>query len=209
MIEKKTKTMTISEYMSDGQFFALMDVAALQSIGEQLDTLLITVYGHRTCGAIITSFIQDDGSVSLVRQKAIADSVYLLYKHKWDSLIAFTEKENDQPLTTSYSKTTTTYGHTVKDTKSGSDGYTDTNTIAGFDSSQFVDDKKLDHETKYGSVVDTEHGGENIMVSEKRDQQAERLVDYTLDFWNKHGLVDTVLVDAIKVLSLPLYVLDD
>ena len=108
----------------------------------------------------------------------------------------------------SYVKTTTTYGHIIQDTSGGKDTIEDVVKKAGFDSIDFVNDSNYQHDTTYGKTNKTENSGENIVESEKRDKQAECLVDYTLNFWEKYGIVRTVIADALKEISLPLYDLD-
>lgn len=199
--------MKINEYLSQAKFFPLMGVSQLNDIGEQLDLLLKQQHGLRTCGSIIDAYVQSDGTVSESDQEAIAKSIYLLNKSKWDNLIEFAESELE-PFTDAYYKTITTYGHIIEDEAGGKDTSEQTDKLAGFDSTDFVDDTHNQHETTYGKTNKTTNSGENVIESTKRNTQAERLVDYTLDFWNRYGLTRTFIADALRDIALPLYELD-
>lgn len=200
--------MRISDYLEYAEFFPLMGVPPFDTIGKQLDNILKTNHGLKTCGAIITSAVDTTTSqVSKVKQEEIAKQVWLINRNKWQSLIDFANAEI-QPYVDSYVKTTTTYGHIIQDTSGGKDTIEDVVKKAGFDSIDFVNDSNYQHDTTYGKTNKTENSGENIVESEKRDKQAECLVDYTLNFWEKYGIVRTVIADALKEISLPLYDLD-
>lgn len=199
--------MKMSEYLANAKFFPLMGVSQLNDIGEQLDLILKQNHGLKTCGTLITAYVQPDGTVSETDQELIAKSVYLLNKHKWDSLIQFAEAELE-PFTEGYSKTVTEYGHIIDEANGGKNVLSQTDKIAGFDSTEFVNDKSNQHETQYGKTNKTTNSGQNTITSNRRDTQVERLVDYTLDFWNRYGLTRTFIADALREISLPLYELD-
>lgn len=202
------RKMKISDYMSYAKFFPLMGVSAFAEIGEQLDIILRTNHGLKTCGTIITSAVDPlTMQVSETMQEAIAKQVYLMNKHKWDSLIDFANAEL-QPYTQGYSRTKTTYGHIIDEEAGGKDTIENTDKKAGFDSIDFVNDSNYQHDTTYGKTNKTTNSGENIIESERRDTQAERLVDYTLSFWDRYGITRTVIADALREISLPLYDLD-
>ena len=200
--------MKISDYLSYAQFFPLMGVAPFDSIGEQLDTILKTNHGLKTCGTIITSAVDPlTMQVSLAMQEVIAKQVWLINQNKWQSLIDFANAEIE-PYAQGYSKTTTTYGHIIDEEAGGKDTIDNTDKTAGFDSIDFVNDSNYQHNTKYGKTNKTTNSGKNIIESERRDTQVERLVNYTLNFWEKYGIVRTVIADALREISLPLYDLD-
>lgn len=200
--------MKISDYLSYAQFFPLMGVAPFDSIGEQLDTILKTNHGLKTCGTIITSAVDPlTMQVSPAMQEAIAKQVWLINRNKWQSLIDFADAEL-VPYAQGYSKTTTKYGHIIEDEAGGKDTIENTDKIAGFDSIDFVNDSNYQHDTTYGKTNKTTNSGENVIESERRDTQVERLVDYTLGFWERYGIVRTVIADALREISLPLYDLD-
>lgn len=202
------RKMKISDYMSYAKFFPLMGVPAFAEIGEQLDAILRTNHGLKTCGSIITSAADPlTMQVSETMQEAIAKQVYLMNKHKWDSLIDFANAEL-QPYAQGYSKTKTTYGRIIDKEAGGKDTIENTDKKAGFDSIDFVNDSNYQHDTTYGKTNKTTNSGENIIESERRDTQAERLVDYTLSFWDRYGITRTVIADALREISLPLYDLD-
>lgn len=200
-------TMKISDYMSYAKLFPYMSMPEVTAIGEQLDAMLVMKFGQRTIGSVIQSHLNADGVVEETDQKTIAMMIEIMYKNKWTQLLKFGNEEYD-PLVQMQSTTTTTYGRKVEEDKSGTDNYTDVNGIAGFDSADFVDSSQLHHEIEYGNKYVTQNSGENVIESKKRDTQAERLVDYTLQFWERHGVTETVLHDAVKMISLPLYSLD-
>ena len=81
--------MKLKEYLANAQLFPLMGVSQLNAIGEVLDKLLRTQHGMKTCGSIITEFVEPDGTVSLENQQFIANALYQSNKAKWDSLIIF------------------------------------------------------------------------------------------------------------------------
>src|SRR5699024_3846490 len=122
---------------------------------------------------------------------------------KWRSLIDFANAEIE-PYAQGYSKTTTTYGHIIDDVTGGKDTIENTDKKAGFDSLDFVNDSNYQHNTTYGRTNKTTNSGKNIIESERRDTQVERLVDYTLGFWERYGIVRTVIADALREISLPL-----
>ena len=53
--------MKLKDYLANAQLFPLMGVSQLNAIGEVLDKLLRTQHGMKTCGAIITEFVEPDG----------------------------------------------------------------------------------------------------------------------------------------------------
>ena len=61
--------MKLKEYLANAQLFPLMGVSQLNEIGEQLDDMLKLQHGLKTCGSIITEFVESDGTVSLEHQK--------------------------------------------------------------------------------------------------------------------------------------------
>ena len=199
--------MKLKEYLANAQLFPLMGVSQLNAIGEVLDKLLRTQHGMKTCGAIITEFVEPDGTVSLENQQFIANALYQSYKAKWDSLIKFASEEVD-PLIERTTTVKTKYGKIVDEKLGGKDTVSQTDKIAGFDSIDFVDKDSQEHSTTHGRTSNTKNTGTDEKTVESRLTQAEVLVDYTLNFWDKYGITRTVIADALNFLTLPLYDLD-
>lgn len=196
--------MTISDYLTSCQLFPLMGVSQLTDIAELLDTIMKLRNGSKTCGSLITSYNTDATEISTDDQETIAKSVYYLNKNKWDSLLAFVD-ENIKPWIESQSTKTTDYGKVVTGQNSGTDSYAQTNGIAGFDSTEFSDDSKEDHTTTYGRETTDTNSGTDTEKTESRSTQAERLVDYTMRFWDRYGITRTIIADAVNAISLPMY----
>lgn len=199
--------MKLKEYLANAQLFPLMGVSQLNDIGEVLDKMLKSQHGLKTCGGMITEFVEPDGTVSLDNQRFIANALYQSYKAKWDSLIKFASEEVN-PLVEKMTKTKTTYGKIVDEKLGGKDVVNQTDKIAGFDSTDFVDKDSQEHSTTHGRTSNTTNTGSDERIVESRLTQAEVLVDYTLNFWDKYGITRTIIGDAVSFLTLPLYELD-
>lgn len=199
--------MKLKEYLANAQLFPLMGVSQLNDIGEVLDKMLKTQHGLKTCGAMIIDFVEPDGTVSLENQRFIANALYQNYKAKWDSLIKFASEEVN-PLVEKTTKIKTNYGKIVDEQLGGTDVVNQTDKIAGFDSVDFVDKDSQEHSTTHGRTSNTKNTGSDEKIVESRLTQAEVLVDYTLNFWDKYGITRTVITDALSFLTLPLYDLD-
>ena len=199
--------MKLKDYLANAQLFPLMGVSQLNAIGEVLDKLLKTQHGMKTCGAIIKEFVEPDGTVTLENQQFIANALYQRNKAKWDSLIKFASEEVN-PLVEKTVKTITNYGKIVDEKLGGTDTVNQTDRIAGFDSADFVNKDSQEHSTTHGRTSNTTNTGSDEKIVESRLTQAEVLVDYTLNFWDKYGITRTVIADAISFLTLPLYDLD-
>lgn len=199
--------MKLKEYLANAQLFPLMGVSQLNVIGDVLDKILKTQHGMKTCGAIITEFVEPDGTVSLENQRFIANALYQSNKAKWDSLIKFASEEVN-PLVEKTVKTKTNYGKVVDEKLGGTDTISQKDRIAGFDSTDFVDKDSQEHSTTHGRTSNTTNTGSDEKIVESRLTQAEVLVDYTLNFWDKYGITRTVIADALSFLTLPLYDLD-
>ena len=199
--------MKLKDYLANAQLFPLMGVSQLNDIGEVLDKMLKSQHGMKTCGGMITEFVEPDGTVSLDNQRFIANALYQSYKAKWDSLIKFASEEVN-PLVEKTTKTKTTYGKIVDEKLGGKDIVNQTDKIAGFDSTDFVDKDSQEHSTTHGRTSNTTNTGSDEKIVESRLTQAEVLVDYTLNFWDKYGITRTVIADAVSFLTLPLYELD-
>ena len=199
--------MKLKDYLANAQLFPLMGVSQLNAIGEVLDKLLRTQHGMKTCGAIITEFVDPDGTVSLENQQFIANALYQSNKAKWDSLIKFASEEVN-PLVERTTTVKTKYGKIVDEKLGGKDTVSQTDKIAGFDSTDFVDKDSQEHSTTHGRTSNTKNTGTDEKTVESRLTQAEVLVDYTLNFWDKYGITRTVIADALNFLTLPLYDLD-
>lgn len=199
--------MKLKEYLANAQLFPLMGVSQLNTIGDVLDKILKAQHGMKSCGAIITEFVEPDGTVSLENQRFIANALYQSYKAKWDSLIKFASEEVN-PLVEKTVKTKTNYGKIVDEKLGGTDTISQKDRIAGFDSTDFVDKDSQEHSTTHGRTSNTTNTGSDEKIVESRLTQAEVLVDYTLNFWDKYGITRTVIADALSFLTLPLYDLD-
>ena len=199
--------MKLKDYLANAQLFPLMGVSQLNDIGEVLDKMLKSQHGLKTGGGMITEFVEPDGTVSLDNQRFIANALYQSYKAKWDSLIKFASEEVN-PLVEKMTKTKTTYGKIVDEKLGGKDIVNQTDKIAGFDSTDFVDKDSQEHSTTHGRTSNTTNTGSDEKIVESRLTQAEVLVDYTLNFWDKYGITKTLISDAISFLTLPLYNLD-
>ena len=199
--------MKLKDYLANAQLFPLMGVSQLNDIGEVLDKMLKSQHGLKTCGGMITEFVEPDGTVSLDNQRFIANALYQSYKAKWDSLIKFASEEVN-PLVEKMTKTKTTYGKIVDEKLGGKDIVNQTDKIAGFDSTDFVDKDSQEHSTTHGRTSNTTNTGSDEKIVESRLTQAEALVDYTLNFWDKYGITRTIIGDAVSFLTLPLYELD-
>ena len=199
--------MKLKDYLAKAQLFPLMGVSQLNDIGEVLDKMLKSQHGLKTCGGMITEFVEPDGTVSLDNQRFIANALYQSYKAKWDSLIKFASEEVN-PLVEKMTKTKTTYGKIVDEKLGGKDIVNQTDKIAGFDSTDFVDKDSQEHSTTHGRTSNTTNTGSDEKIVESRLTQAEVLVDYTLNFWDKYGITRTIIADAVSFLTLPLYELD-
>ena len=199
--------MKLKEYLDNAQLFPLMGVSQLNVIGDVLDKLLKTQHGMKNCGSIITEFVEPDGTVTLENQRFIANALYQWNKAKWDSLIKFASEEVN-PLVEKTVKTKTNYGKIVDEKLGGTDTISQKDRIAGFDSTDFVDKDSQEHSTTHGRTSNTTNKGSDEKIVESRLTQAEVLVDYTLNFWDKYGITRTVIADALNFLTLPLYDLD-
>ena len=199
--------MKLKDYMANAQLFPLMGVSQLNVIGDVLDKILKAQHGMKSCGAIITEFVEPDGTVSLENQRFIANALYQSYKAKWDSLIKFASEEVN-PLVEKTVKSKTNYGKIVDEKLGGTDTISQKDRIAGFDSTDFVDKDSQEHSTTHGRTSNTTNTGSDEKIVESRLTQAEVLVDYTLNFWDKYGITRTVIADALSFLTLPLYDLD-
>ena len=199
--------MKLKDYLANAQLFPLMDVSQLNVIGDVLDKILKTQHGMKNCGAIITEFVEPDGTVNLDNQRFIANALYQWNKAKWDSLIKFASEEIN-PLVEKTVKTKTNYGKIVDEKLGGTDTISQKDRIAGFDSTDFVDKDSQEHSTTHGRTSNTTNTGSDEKIVESRLTQAEVLVDYTLNFWDKYGITRTVIADTINFLTLPLYDLD-
>ena len=173
--------MKLKDYLANAQLFPLMGVSQLNDIGEVLDKMLKSQHGLKTCGGMITEFVEPDGTVSLDNQRFIANALYQSYKAKWDSLIKFASEEVN-PLVEKMTKTKTTYGKIVDEKLGGKDVVSQTDKIAGFDSTDFVDKDSQEHSTTHGRTSNTTNTGSDEKIVESRLTQAEVLVDYTLNF---------------------------
>lgn len=198
---------TLGDYMRSATLFPrLSGVSHIVPIAGYLDTLLQLKYGLRDLGRIVRHY-EVDGAVDDAGQTNIANLVYLTHKEKWDKLFEYIDAEI-VPWTTGSSLTEVTYGKVVEDAFGGSDSTSRADLISGFDSVIPVDDKSRDTLNTYGKTETSEQSGVDSIEVTTRTGQADILVDYTMQFWGKWGLFDTILRDTARMLSLPLYNLE-
>lgn len=202
--------MKIREYFEHCKLFPLMGVDEIQDIAEMLDDMLKISFGLRTAGNILThgGSRTDPSQISVAEQTVAAKMVYMKNKQTWQTLFDFANA-NLTPWIESQSTVTTDYGKVVTNENEGKDGYSQTDKIAGFDSSEFSDSTANEHETTYGKKTTDTNAGKDTVTTESRNTQAERLVDYTIKFWIDNGLCNRLIDDAIKTISLPLYESED
>lgn len=197
--------MFLYEYLSFAKIFPYIEeyVSQLNGLGEKLDKILRDEKGSRTCGAAIEHRLVD-GNIDVVGQKEIAWYIYYSNKDKWDAMNSFIGN-NDNALVDFTETKNTKYGKTGSVGNSGNDSYTDTNKIAGFDSTEFVNKDNTVHETKYGKKVESQDGGQDVVTVERVNRQKEKLVADKMNFWNKYGFVNMLINDCCNCITLPLY----
>lgn len=198
--------MKIKDYLNSYQIFPLMGVERLTPVASRLDALMKAKYGEREVGSIVSGY--DASQLTISEQTEIAQLIYMLNSNKWKNLFDFVDAELT-PWIESQAKTTTTFGKVVTYEQNGTDTYQQTDKIAGFDSADFANSESNEHSTTYGKGTETANSGANVVAVEKRSEQAEKLVDYTIEFWNRNGLYDTILRDTVKCFSLPIYKEED
>ena len=196
----------LSDYFESCKLFPLMGVDVISPIAEQLDIIMGYEFGNRLAGNILTrgGSVEEFSQLTTAEQTAIAKIVYMKNKQCWQVLFDYVEA-SISPWIESSSKTTSNYGKVVATSNSGNDVYNQVDKIAGFDSTEFSDNTSNEHETKYGKVIEDVNSGTDEVTVESRSQQAERLVDYAVKFWIDNGLYNTLIKDAVKTISLPLY----
>lgn len=196
----------LSDYFESCKLFPLMGVDVISPIAEQLDIIMGYEFGNRLAGNILTrgGSVEDFSQLTTAEQTAIAKIVYMKNKQSWQVLFDYVEA-SISPWIESSSKTTSNYGKVIATSNSGNDVYNQVDKIAGFDSTEFSDNTSNEHETKYGKVTEDVNSGTDEVTVESRSQQAERLVDYAVKFWLDNGLYNTLIKDAVKTISLPLY----
>lgn len=194
---------TLGDYMNNCVLFQrLIQVPHIVPIADKLDTLLQIQYSSRILGSLVKHYVDANDEVSDADQIEIANMVYMLNRERWNTLFEFVDAEVI-PWSTGNTLTEVTYGKVVKDEAGGEDSYSRSNTIAGFDSVDLVDDTARSDTTTYGKTDESTQSGKDVIEVTTRNQQAEVLVDYTLQFWQKHGLIRTILRDTSNTLCLP------
>lgn len=196
----------LSDYFESCKLFPLMGVDVISPIAEQLDIIMGYEFGNRLAGNLLTrgGSVEEFSQLTTAEQTAIAKIVYMKNKQSWQVLFDYVEA-SISPWIESSSKTTSNYGKVIATSNSGNDVYNQVDKIAGFDSTEFSDNTSNEHETKYGKVTEDVNSGTDEVTVESRSQQAERLVDYAVKFWLDNGLYNTLIKDAVKTISLPLY----
>lgn len=197
--------MLLSEYMAYAKVFPFIEplVSQLNGRGEMLDRVMKTEHGCKSCGVAITNAVVD-GQVSEDKQREIAEYVYYANKQRWDNIFSFIDSKIDPLMDYSETKNVK-YGKVVNEQAGGKDSFGQTDKIAGFDSTTFVDSTNSQHDTTYGKTGKSTNSGEDVETVEKRNKQAERLVDYTMKFWETYGVVNMLINDCLKCITLPMY----
>lgn len=198
---------TLNEYLAGGGVFVLMSNPHITVIADKIDKYMNLKYGMRTNGQMITSFVNDNDEVSSSDREVIAALVEEKFRQKWGKYFDYIDAEV-VPWTTGNTTTKVTYGKIVNDKAGGEDVLSRADGIAGFDSTDFVDSESREQKTKYGRTDESKQTGTDTIVVDTRSGQADALVDYTLQFWNKYGLMDMLARDCAKTLTLSIYNLD-
>lgn len=205
--EMRTKMKTLNEYLAGGGVFVLMSNPHITVIADKIDKYMNLKYGMRTNGQMITAFVDDNDKVSSSDREVIAALVEEKFRQKWGKYFDYIDAEV-VPWTTGNTTTKVTYGKIVNDKAGGEDVLSRADGIAGFDSTDFVDSESREQKTKYGRTDESKQTGTDTIVVDTRSGQADALVDYTLQFWNKYGLMDMLARDCAKTLTLSIYNLD-
>lgn len=198
---------TLNEYLAGGGVFVLMSNPHITVIADKIDRYMNLKYGMRTNGQMITSFVDDNDEVSSSDREVIAALIEEKFRQKWGKYFDYIDAEV-VPWTTGNTTTKVTYGKIVNDKAGGEDVLSRADGIAGFDSTDFVDSESREQKTKYGRTDESKQTGTDTIVVDTRSGQADALVDYTLQFWNKYGLMDMLARDCAKTLTLSIYNLD-
>lgn len=198
---------TLNEYLAGGGVFVLMSNPHITVIADKIDKYMNLKYGMRTNGQMITAFVDDNDKVSSSDREVIAALVEEKFRQKWGKYFDYIDAEV-VPWTTGNTTTKVTYGKIVNDKAGGEDALSRADGIAGFDSTDFVDSESREQKTKYGRTDESKQTGTDTIVVDTRSGQADALVDYTLQFWNKYGLMDMLARDCAKTLTLSIYNLD-
>lgn len=196
----------LSEYLDGGGVFVNMTDAHIASMATALDILLKIRYGERLCGRIIQAFVNPvTDEVSVADRQTISELVWLEHCEKWTGLFDFIDAEI--PFwTTEHKEVETTFGKVVDVENGGTDTFYKNDTIAGFDTaSELVADKGANDSNEYGkTTTSTDSGTEKVVEDIMRDQGV-LLAANMIEFWNKNGIIDTLLKDAAHSLTLAVY----
>lgn len=200
-----TRMKTLNEYLSGGGVFELMSNPHITPIADKIDLYMNLKYGMRTNGKMITNFVNEaDDTVSETDRQTIASLIEEKFRQKWGKYFDYIDAEV-VPWTTGNTTTKVTYGKIVNDKAGGEDVLSRADGIAGFDSTDFVDSETREQKTKYGRTDESKQTGTDTIVVDTRSGQADALVDYTLQFWNKYGLMDMLARDCARSLTLGIY----
>lgn len=202
---------TLSDYLATYKLFPLMGVTGMSDeVATQLDSILATNYGLRTLGPIVTNHCFNGELVDpKLDPTIIAKNIYILFKKKWDNLIAFAQSDYDPTIGTT-KKTVSKYSpEAVK--HEGDDKTETVNGIAGFDSAagSFADDTKQGNKLTHGEIVTTTKAGEDVVTETKQDKLVSQLMAYDLAFWDTYGLIKELCDDAAHASCLSIYSFDE
>lgn len=202
--EVRTKMKTLNDYLAGGGVFVLMTNSHITPIADKIDMYMNLKYGMRTNGQMINSFVDENDEVSADDRLTIASLIEEKFKQKWGKYFDYIDAEV-VPWNTGNTTTKVTYGKIVNDKAGGTDTVERENTIAGFDSIDMVDSDGRTQTTTYGRTDESKQTGTDTIVVDTRAGQADALVNYTLQFWNKYGLMDMLARDCARTLTLGIY----
>lgn len=195
-------TVKLREVLGTCKIFSYMETDFIKAVASNLDEEFLRFYGERATDFLAVG--TEDYPLTDDQQKVLATLIESYYKKKWDSLNQFISS-NLEPWIANHKVTVTEYGKEVQVDDSGKDEYTQTNGIAGFDSTAFSDDSNEVHSTTYGKGQKTGNSGQDKETVDATGSNPIRSVNYTLQFWTSYGLDKTVLHDVADYLSLYVY----
>lgn len=200
--------MLVKDFINGGGLFTYMSVGFLSPTDlVNMDHTFQAMYGNRTCNSLVDSYTVN-GTISPSGYNGIARTVQSLNIDKWNRMNAFNQAALD-PWFEGETKVFKNYGKEQTSTYSGTDSVSRLNKISGFDSANFVDDTSKTDTTTFGKVISKANSGRDDFVTTKRTTQAEQLMSSANEYWSKEALYRSMLADACRDLTLPLYDFDD
>ena len=200
--------LTLRDYLNKYPFFQVMHLPDMEAdTAKILDEMFKNLYGSRILAPLIGGYINkttNDLYDVDENPTTIAFSVYLLNQQKWDSLIEF-NKNAENSLYNSKTTKTTTYGHVVTGQDSGSDSNSGSTGLYGFDSIESIDADVDQRTYVYGKGNEVKNSGEDVEVTESRNELPSQLAESNLDFWRRNELIKVLLHDSAKSTTLSIY----